>query len=154
MAAEKGFDDAAVILTEDMVFVPAYRSFCEENVCGKYDVLPTCPPHCGSPDDMKVRALKYSHALVLQTILEGDCYDGRLTREAKLRHNIMTGEFIAGMKEMISGDILMMGSGPYKEASCMSAYCLDAQNTAELAGMDCWKDDGRSRFFSLLLFNE
>ena len=32
-----GFSDAAVISTDQLVFVPEYRVFCEDNLCGNYD---------------------------------------------------------------------------------------------------------------------
>ena len=39
-----GFSDAAVISTDQLVFVPEYRVFCEDNLCGNYDKNPACPP--------------------------------------------------------------------------------------------------------------
>lgn len=38
LALELGFADAAVIDTDRLVFVPAFRTLCEENQCGKYGV--------------------------------------------------------------------------------------------------------------------
>ena len=49
-------------------------------------------------------------------------------------------------------DLLMMGAGPWKHASCMSAYCVDAQRMADAVHMKCWADDGKIRYFSLILF--
>jgi len=46
----------------------------------------------------------------------------------------------------------MMGAGPWKHASCMSAYCVDAQRMADAVHMKCWADDGKIRYFSLILF--
>ena len=39
-----GFSGAAVMDTKELVFVPEYRTFCEENLCGCYNVNPACPP--------------------------------------------------------------------------------------------------------------
>ena len=39
-----GFSGAAVMDTTQLVFVPEYRMFCEENLCGCYNVNPACPP--------------------------------------------------------------------------------------------------------------
>ena len=44
-----GFSDAAVISTDQLVFVPEYRVFCEDNLCGNYDKNPavsTTERHC------------------------------------------------------------------------------------------------------------
>ena len=43
-----GFSDAAVISTDQLVFVPEYRVFCEDNLCGNYDKNPACPPQSGT----------------------------------------------------------------------------------------------------------
>lgn len=39
-AKELGFSGAAVIDTAQLVFIPEYRVFCEENLCGNYDLNP------------------------------------------------------------------------------------------------------------------
>ena len=41
-----GFADAAIMDTKDLVFVPEYRQFCEDNLCGNYNLVPACPPTC------------------------------------------------------------------------------------------------------------
>ena len=51
-------------------------------------------------------------------------------------------------------DLLMMGAGPWKTASCMSAYCVDAQKMADAVHMKCWENDGKIRYFSLILFGQ
>ena len=35
LALDLGFADAAIINTEELVFVPNFRTLCEENLCGK-----------------------------------------------------------------------------------------------------------------------
>lgn len=34
-ALSMGFADAAIMDTKDLVFVPEYRQFCDDNLCGK-----------------------------------------------------------------------------------------------------------------------
>ena len=63
-----GFSGAAVMDTKELVFVPEYRTFCEENLCGCYNVNPACPPESGTAEEMKQRALQYEKTLVLQTM--------------------------------------------------------------------------------------
>ena len=46
-----GFEKTAVVRTEDLVFDPAFRPYCEENLCGQYGINYTCPPACGTPGD-------------------------------------------------------------------------------------------------------
>ena len=71
-ALSMGFADAAIMDTKDLVFVPEYRQFCEDNLCGNYNLVPACPPACGTVEEMQAKALKYEKALVLQTVLGSD----------------------------------------------------------------------------------
>ena len=66
-----GFSDAAVISTDQLVFVPEYRVFCEDNLCGNYDKNPACPPQSGTVEEMKEHALKYEKTLILKTMQDG-----------------------------------------------------------------------------------
>ena len=36
----------------ELVVVPEYRRFCEQNLCGNYGVLPACPPVSGTVEEM------------------------------------------------------------------------------------------------------
>ena len=62
-----GFSGAAIIGTDELVYVPEYRKYCEENLCGNYGKLPVCPPACGTSDQMHERLLMYKNCLVLQS---------------------------------------------------------------------------------------
>ena len=148
-----GFSGAAVMDTTQLVFVPEYRMFCEENLCGCYNVNPACPPESGTVEEMKQRALQYEKTLVLQTMQE-DAHDPSQYKKDKLMQNKMTEELAEKMKADGKTDVLIMSAGPYKHNSCMSAYCVDAQKMAEAAGMLCWTDDGMVRYFSQILFHE
>lgn len=145
-----GFSDAAVINTDKLVFVPEYRVFCEDNLCGNYDKNPACPPESGTVEEMKARALKFEKTLVLQTMQDGE----RDYKKAKLYHNKLTEQLAEKMKEAGKTELLIMSAGPYKHNSCMSAYCVDAQKMADAAGMLCWTSDGMIRYFSQILFRE
>lgn len=147
-ALDMGFSAAAVMDTEKLVFVPEYRQFCEDNVCGNYDKNPACPPESGTVEEMRERALRYPKTLVLQTTQEDDME----YMKAKLNQNKMTEKLAEQMKEAGYTDILIMSAGPYKHHSCMSAYCVDAQRMANAVGMDCWKNDSLIRYFSQILF--
>ena len=82
-AIDLGFSNAAVMDTKQLVFVPEYRIFCEENRCGCYNINPACPPSCGTAEEMKQRAFRYKNTLVLQTTLE----------DSKIRLNIRKTRF-------------------------------------------------------------
>ena len=70
-AYEEGFSAAAVVDTADIVFDPSFRPYCEENLCGQYGANYSCPPDCGTPEEMKQKVLAHKKALVLQSIPQG-----------------------------------------------------------------------------------
>ena len=120
-----GFSDAAVISTDQLVFVP-------EN--------PACPPQSGTVEEMKEHALKYEKTLILQTM-----QDGLMDyKKAKLAHNKLTEQLAEKMKEEGITDLLIMSAGPYKHNSCMSAYCVDAQKMGKMKNFV--KEYGRNRW--------
>ena len=132
-AKKLGFSNAAIMDTQKLVFKPEYRKFCEENQCGCYNVNPACPPECGTVESMKQRVFAYEKALILQTIQNKDM-------DSKIMESGNT-------------DLLIMSAGPYRHHSCMSAYCVDAQEMADAVGMICWGTDDKIRYFSQILFH-
>lgn len=145
-----GFAHAAIIKTSELVYVPEYRKYCEENRCGNYGKLPVCPPACGASDEMYAKLLSYENCLVLQTEF---LPKKKVTQEylrGKRLHNELTEKFI--ITNCIE-NILVMSSGPWKNFSCMSAYSIDAEALARSCGMVCWGQDEIVRYFSCLLFD-
>lgn len=165
-ALDLGFADAALIDTARIVFEPAFRPLCEENLCGQYGVNYSCPDACGTVEEMRSRVLRYRRGLVLQTMWNiDDPLDGSQTRPAKARHNRMTRQLIdqagGGLMVGASGCSLcspcLMGKGepcrfPDRRWSCMSAYCIFVQEMAQTCGMD-YDAGGLVSFFSLYCFD-
>ncbi len=153
-AKRMGFHKAAFMNVEDMVIIPEYRKYCEMNLCHCYDVLPVCPPQCGTVEEMIQRIQKYQRLLVLQTEHDTDFIDDPAgAKKAKQDHNRMADQLVERFwKEENSQNILRMTAGPWKTNSCMSAYCVDVQKMADHVGMTCWAKDGKCRFFSQILF--
>ena len=154
LAKDFGFTDAALLPVADLVVVPAYRC-CEENLCGNYDVLPVCPPMSGTVEEMTANMRRYQTALVLTIETTPNCYTDKAEQKAAKRaQNILTEQLMDQMRADGQTDLLMMGAGPWKTASCMSAYCVDAQKMADAVHMKCWENDGKIRYFSLILFGQ
>ena len=129
---------------------PEYRKFCEENQCGCYNVNPACPPECGTVETMKQRVFAYEKALILQTIQSKDM-DYKM---AKLAHNKLTEQLASKIMESGNTDLLIMSAGPYRHYSCLSAYCVDAQEMADAVGMTCWGPMIRYGIFHKFYFME
>ena len=153
LAKISGFTDAAFLPVRELVVVPEYRRFCEQNLCGNYSVLPACPPMSGTVEEMTADMRRYQTALILMIeTTPVDYWDMAEQKAAKKHQNLLTEQLMEQMRADGLTDLLMMGAGPWKHASCMSAYCVDAQRMADAVHMKCWADDGKIRYFSLILF--
>lgn len=167
-AEKKLFSAACVIETKKIVFKPEFRPFCEENYCGQYDANYSCPPTCGTPEEMKARILRYRYALVLQSKWHiSDIHDKDAIYLAKLAHNHTSLELKREI-EADYGECLLAGCGccmlcspcamregrpckdPQERYSCMSAYCIYVKDLAEKCGMEYDGKDGITPLFSLI----
>ena len=52
LALNEGFSAVETIDMKQVIFNPAFRPFCEENLCGQYGANYSCPPDCGTPDEI------------------------------------------------------------------------------------------------------
>ena len=59
LALAEKFHQAEIVNTDKIVFNTAFRPYCEENLCGQYGANYSCPPDCGTPEQMKQRVLAY-----------------------------------------------------------------------------------------------
>ncbi len=168
-ALELGFADAALIRTDELVFIPAFRALCEENECGKYGVNYACPPDCGTVEEMKQKVLRWRQALVMQTMWDiEDPLDNEQIKPAKTEHNRLTRRLI----EKAAEPGLMIGASgcslcspcaitegapcrfPELRYSCMSAYCIFVKDMADRCVMDYECAPGITTFFSMYCFDE
>ena len=170
LAISMGFSNAVLLETAQIPFEPAFRVCCEDNSCGKYGVNWSCPPDCGTTDQMRQRVQARQYGLVLQTTWDIDSEDGPATKRCKGKHNQLSRELIAKIQEDTSG-FLIGASGcslcetctlvagepcrfPDKMASCMSAYCIYVRRLAEENGMEYDSGPGLVNFFGMYVFDE
>ena len=166
-ALKLGFANAALVNTEDLVFIPSFRPLCEENLCGKYGVNYSCPPACGSVEEMRLRVQSWRRALELQTMWDiEDPLDGAQVKPAKAQHNRLTRELInlagePGLMVGASGCSLCTPCAvtegqpcrfPELRYSCMSAYCIFVKDLAQRCGMEYDCGPGVTAFFSMYCF--
>ena len=170
-ALEQGFSDAAIIETKDIVFDPSFRPYCEENLCGQYGVNYTCPPVCGSPEEMKQKVLSHKYAIVLQSLWEiSDYSDKKAIRQAKTKHNSAALQVAEKMRSEHHEGFVVGASGcalctpcamaqnqpcrfPELAFSCMSAYCIFVRLLTEKCGMTYNWGDGLLAFFGMYVFD-
>ncbi len=170
-ALEEGFAAAKVTDTANIVFDPSFRPYCQENLCGQYAANYTCPPDCGTPEEMKQRVLAHAHALVLQTIWEiSDYSDAAAIRQAKTGHNAAQIRLAHRLREEGCPGFLVGASGcalcspcakklglpcrfPEDSYSCMSAYCIFVKKLTDACGMEYDCGAGLLAFFGMYVFD-
>ena len=170
-AAEAGFAAAAIVDTNQIVFDPAFRPYCEENLCGQYGANHSCPPACGSPEALKQKILVHKKALFLQPIWEiSDYSDMPAIKQAKAAHNAAEIRLVKRLRAEGCGGIIVGASGcalcspcaavrgepckfPEYQYSCMSAYCIFVKKLADACGVEYDCGEGLLAFFGMYVFD-
>ena len=171
LAVGEGFR-SSLIAPEDVPINPEFRKYCEENLCGKYGANYSCPPDCGTVEELKQRILSEDNCLILQTIWDIDGYEDKSTIDnAKLKHNQMVLSLKSQLEQL---GLICFCSGyngcplcnpckrilnepcahPDKRISCMSAYCIDVAELAQKCKLDfAWSSD-KLHLFGMIAFHE
>ncbi|MBS6195530.1 MAG: DUF2284 domain-containing protein [Clostridiales bacterium] len=170
-ALAKGFTHAVFMDVKDFVFKRELRKYCEENLCGNFGKNVSCPPICGTPEEMEEKVKKYSRALVLETVNQvNNMYDAEEIKKVRKFHNDITREYIEKLRaDGVEGLAMMAGpcaacehcageAGggcrfPEKLASCLSAYCVEVEKLANYCGLPYWCGENKVGFFSVYLVN-
>lgn len=170
-ALAEGFFQAEVIDTRKIVFDPAFRPYCEENLCGQYGNNHSCPPDCGTPEQMKEKVLAHKKALVVCTTWEIESFSQTdKLKEAKSLHNAAMFRLIQTLRERGHDGFMIGSSGctlckpcrravgepcafPDKRYSCMSAYCIYVKKLAEECHMNYDYKDHILPFFGMYVFD-
>lgn len=172
MAVEMGFSRAACVPVSEISFDASLRRYCEMNLCGSYGNNYACPPDCGTPEQMEAKVRKYQNALVVQSITKvNDIRDDTETKKVKKEHNRKMSELVRELRQAAPGGTAVMAGPcalcneckkkkgkkcifPEGISSCLSAYCIKAQELAEKCGMVYWCPEGEAAFFSIYLWSE
>ena len=170
-AINEGFANAVVVDTADIVFDFSFRTYCAENLCGQYGSNYSCPPDCGTPEQMRERVLTHKKALVLQTIWQvRDYSDMPAIKEAKKANNAAQLQLIKKLRYEGYDGLIVGASGcalctpcaiakgescrfPDLKYSCMSAYCVFVKKLADTCGMEYDCGDGLLGLFGMYVFD-
>ena len=166
-ALAEGFAAAAVVYTEEIPFDSGFRIYCEENLCGQYGKNHSCPPDCGSCEQMRGRVTAFRRALVLQTNWEiPDLTDSVAIRRAKSGHNQASLSLAQKLRQVEVPGFVVGASGcalcqpcaaaeglpcryPKLQYSCMSSYCIHVSALCAQCGLIYDLGPGRVAFFGL-----
>lgn len=172
-ALDAGFFSAAVIGTEKLVFDYSFRKYCEENLCGNYGVSYSCPPFCGTPEELHARIASFPYVAVFQSkwpeIREFNANTVPLILDAKAKHNASQQSTVAAMKKAGHEGVFVGASGcalcgecaarenkpcphPEEVFFCLSAYCINVSKLAESCSMDFSPADGSLTLYGLYAF--
>lgn len=127
LSIAEGFHGAEVISTDKIVFDASFRPYCEENLCGQYGANYSCPPDCGTPEQMKQRVLAYKKVMIGAS----GC---TLCKPCKLA----------------SGEPC---EHPDMMYSCMAAYCIWVKKLAEDCNMNYEYKNKILPFFGMYVFD-
>lgn len=171
LAKEEGF--IAVMTAPDQIPInPKFRVFCEENRCGKYNANYSCPPDCGTVEELQQKILAEDKAMILQTLWDIQGYEDKETiQQAKASHNAAALRLMAklranGYSGFCSGYNGCPLCNPCKRTenqpcahpelriSCMSAYCIDVAELAKRCKLAFAWSENRLHLFGMAAFHE
>ena len=122
LARREGFE-AGIVETGEIEFDPRFRTFCAENLCGKYGANYSCPPDCGTPEEMRARIARYPRALVFRSEWPiADYQDQEAIRLAKREHN---GGMLRAIDQMRAAGIEGTMAGASNCTLCARCKILD-----------------------------
>ena len=171
LAKEEGFA-AALIDVDQIPIEPSFRAYCEENLCGKYGANYSCPPDCGTVEELREKLMRENRALIVQTVWSVESYDDIPAVEyAKKSHNNAVLRLADKMRKLCyegfcSGyngcpicDPCKLKDGlpcahPEKQISCMSAYCIDVAKLAKRCGLEFAWTQGKLYLYGMVAFHE
>ena len=92
----------ASITTPDQIVVDKkFRAYCEENRCGNYNANYSCPPDCGTVDNLHKNLLAEEKVLVLQSQWNNfDKNDKKMLADIRVLHNQSILRVMKQMKEL------------------------------------------------------
>ncbi|MCL2519051.1 MAG: DUF2284 domain-containing protein [Oscillospiraceae bacterium] len=169
-ALELGFSHAGKLNMDALVFMPEVRDMCRADRCHSYGKCWTCPPGCGTLEDITERAAKYSYGVIVQTTGEmEDEFDAETTMLAAQNQKDNFIKLIDIWKKRYD-DILPMGAGgcricekcTYPDAPCrfpdkawpsMEAYGLWVSKVCELSDIPYYYGKNTITYTSCCLFN-
>ena len=170
MAKQLGFADVAVIDTGDILFDSDFRRYCEQNLCGKFDANYTCPPYCGTAQQMRENVLRHKNALVVRSLHQGVKYTERdAVRAAQVKHNEDMLSLVNALKQRGLAPLMAGASDctlcqtclraqgnpcPHGEErfSCMSAYCINVADLAQKCSIDYTYSEGGLSLFGMICY--
>ena len=164
------FKKICKIDTSQLQFDCKFRSYCEQNLCGQYNKNYSCPPLCGTYEEMKSKILSYNNALVFQSqFVIHNLKDETSIKQIQKWHN---STMLKVLNSLSNNDGFIIGSShctlcnncnkkqnkncKYSKLkfSCMSAYCINVKELADVCGMDYEYKNNVLSLFGMYVYNK
>lgn len=156
MALQAGFTHAGKLDVKTIELREDVRAMCAENLCGKFGKSWSCPPGCGSLEDVRQLLSGFSEGLLVQSVAElEDEFDIETMMEAEQAHKL---RFVALHKALRRQypRVLALGVGcctvcqncTYPDAPCR--FPEEKQISMEACGMlvnQVLKDNGMAYYY-------
>lgn len=128
LAEDCGFDHCGMMNMEALVFDPQVREMCAADRCQNYGRSWSCPPGCGTLEEIAQRVAGYARGILLQStgLLEDD-FDLDTMMETEARHRERFFSYVEKLRGL-GLDILPMASGACSACSTCTyphAPCRD-----------------------------
>lgn len=152
MAWDCGFDHVGELRMDALEFLGAVRDMCGAGRCQKFGRSWTCPPACGTLEEISARAARYRRGVLLQTTAElEDDFDletmQRAEQDQKERFSLFTDRLRGACPDclpMATGGCSLCPECTYPDAPCrfpdkavpsMEAYGLLVSKVCEKSGL-------------------
>ena len=171
LAENCGFSHWGFFSPQALRFLPEVREMCSADRCGKYNKRWTCPPACGSLEEISRRAAAFPRGILLQTTGQmEDAFDAETLVETMQRQARAFDDFLNRLKKDFSElRLLPMSSGgcelceectwpdspcrfPDRAIPSMEAYGLLVSEVCQLAGIPYYYGKNTITFTSCILF--
>lgn len=121
-----GFQHVGPLKASTIELRQEVRDMCAANTCGKYDKNWSCPPGCGSLEDLRQQVAGYTEGILVQSVGElEDEMDGEAMMETERRHKANFYRFLdellpryPGLLALGSGCCTQCGTCTYPDAPC------------------------------------
>ncbi len=111
IAKECGLDACGKMDPAKLEFMPEVRAMCAADKCQNYNRSWSCPPACGTLEEMRERCSAYSTGFLVQTIARmEDEYDIETMAEAPKKNGENFNRLVDRLTEL-GLDMLPMGAG-------------------------------------------
>jgi len=125
-AIDMGFSHVGPLNVEALEPIPEVRDMCAENKCGRYDNSWSCPPACGTIEELGAKMHTYSQGVIVQTTVEmEDSFDYEAMMEGSKTHGENFRAFHDRLCEL-GGEFMFLAAGSCgicKECTYPDAPC-------------------------------